>query len=291
MAVQEDLNVPYHQQNTDYYCGGACAQMVLASPGVGAGLLNQHALYTDNHNHGAIESGWSTPPDGLTWTMNDRRPAGFSNIFVLFALNNVDSISRKIVWTIHHYRVAPIALVFGWDHWIVVRGYDASRAPTSSGDTGYSITAFDINNPWPPCPSFYAPKGPGFPPPQPPPPHTVGDQCGTGGIGNSRGVANEHISYTTWKNTYMTGVPDFYWKGKFLAVCDPEPPAKQVGDQEPTRKYADGERILHPDEAREFAVAGLREYRLSEREDWRLVLRKTEPGEPALVQRLDLNDA
>ena len=29
--AHQDLPVPYHQQDTDYYCGAACAQMVLRS--------------------------------------------------------------------------------------------------------------------------------------------------------------------------------------------------------------------------------------------------------------------
>ena len=45
MAVHEDLAVQYHQQDTDYYCGGASAQMVLAQ--IGAGLLDQDDLYAD----------------------------------------------------------------------------------------------------------------------------------------------------------------------------------------------------------------------------------------------------
>jgi hypothetical protein len=111
MPVHEDLTVQYHQQDTDYYCGAACAQMVLET--IGAGLLDQVGLYADNHSHSTIEPSWYTGPDGLTWTMNDRRPPAFGNPFVLFTLANEDSISRKIAWTIHHYQVAPVALVYG----------------------------------------------------------------------------------------------------------------------------------------------------------------------------------
>ncbi|GAG26524.1 unnamed protein product, partial [marine sediment metagenome] len=160
MTTHENLTVPYHQQDTNYYCGAACAQMVLASANVGAGILDQDDLYADNHSHSTIESGWASGPDGLTWTMNDRRPPAFTNPFVLFALSNEDSTSRKIIWTIHHYQVAPISLVFGSAHWIVVRGYQASAAPANSGDTSYTISSFDVNNPWPPCPSWDAPPPP-----------------------------------------------------------------------------------------------------------------------------------
>jgi predicted double-glycine peptidase len=47
MPVHEDLSVSYHQQDTDYYCGAACAQMVLDQ--IGAGLLDQNNLYNENH--------------------------------------------------------------------------------------------------------------------------------------------------------------------------------------------------------------------------------------------------
>ena len=42
MPITENLSVPYHQQDTDYYCGAACAQMVLHS--LGTGLLDQDNL-------------------------------------------------------------------------------------------------------------------------------------------------------------------------------------------------------------------------------------------------------
>ena len=45
----------------------------------------------------------------------ERPPAGVVlNYFVLFELTSEDPISRKIIWTIHHDEVAPVALVFGW---------------------------------------------------------------------------------------------------------------------------------------------------------------------------------
>src|SRR5512135_3322898 len=126
MAAHENLTVAYHQQDTDYYCGAACAQMVLDS--IGTGILDQDDLYADNHSHSTLEPGWYTAPDGLQWTLNDRRPATFGGWFALYALGSEDAISRKLVWTIHHYHVAPVPLVFGWAHWITVRGFDASAA-------------------------------------------------------------------------------------------------------------------------------------------------------------------
>src|SRR5215467_5239311 len=114
MSIQEDLAVAYHQQDTDYYCGAACAQMVLDECGVG--LLDQDTLYTHNHSHSVAESGWFTAPDGLQWTLNNLQNGRY---FALDALSSENALSRMLVWTIHHYKIAPIALVYGSQHWIV----------------------------------------------------------------------------------------------------------------------------------------------------------------------------
>jgi hypothetical protein len=276
MTVSTNLAVQPHQQDTDYYCGAACAQMVLET--IVAGILDQDDLYADNHSHSTIESGWASGPDGLQWTMNDRRPPTFSNYFALFALDTEEAISRKICWTIHHYQVAPIALVYGWAHWIAIRGYSTSAHPASSADNTYTIEAFDVNNPWPPTPSFDDPTK------APPPPHSAGDGCGAGG---DRGVANEHITYGTWQSTYMTGVPGGYWNGKFVAVCDPEPPAERGGPrvQQPRRRR--GNDLITSAAAAEAAVAGFKRFGLAERKDWAALLAKAKPAEAVTVQRLD----
>jgi len=282
MPVTENLAVQTHQQDTDYYCGAACAQMVLET--MGAGILDQHDLYADNHAHSTLDAGvnWATGPDGLQWTMMDRRPPAFTNYFALYALDSEDLISRKLCWTIHHYQVAPIALVYGWAHWIVVRGYTASAHPASSGDNSYTIDAFDINNPWPPSPSFYDPAL------APPPPHNAGDGCGSGG---DRGVANEHVTYATWQSTYMTGVPGGHWNGKFVAVCDPEPPAARGGPLREARKRRGSGELLAPKLLADLALAGLRDYGLHERKDWAQALRQATPQPGVLVQRLDRLDS
>jgi len=289
MSVTENLAVAYHQQDTDYYCGAGCAQMVLDS--LGAGLLDQNQLYNDNHSHSTTESGWYTAPDGLQWTMHHYEPPAppgpphyGSYDFVLFALTSEDAISRKIVWTIHYYKAAPIAMVYGWQHWIVVRGYTASAAPANGGDTSYSIDSFDVNNPWPPTPSWYNSAL------APPPPHADGtDGCGTGG---TRGIVNENISYSTWQSTYMTGIPSGYWGGKFVAVADPSNPPAQRGIPsrpllEPLRYTG---RLLAGSQAVERAEAGLKAYGLTGRDSYRPILTQGKFGDAVLVQRLDMPD-
>lgn len=259
--------------------------MVLDS--LGGGLAGQDDLYIEARNHSSEPGEWYTPPDGLTWTMNDRRPVGFNGHFSLYALDSEDALSRKLVWTIHHYQVAPIALVYGGYHWIVVRGFEISDEPKSSGDLSYHIKAFEVNNPWPPVPGFSDSALPL--PHRGPPPHGVDDHCGSG---NDRGIANEHISYRAWQSYFMTGNEwGNLWKGKYVAICDPDPPADRPGAVQPPVKRLKGNTILTPAKAVRYANAGLEIHKLQQRPGWRRALKNIVPSRPMLVQRLDRIDS
>jgi len=297
MSVTTILSVGYHQQDTGYYCGAACSQMVLSA--IGAGILDQDDLYADCHGQSTLDptSNWYTGPDGLTWTLNDRRPPGSTDSFELAALDSEDAISRQICWAIRQHGVAPVALVNGWQHWIVVLGYAASQHPTSASDPSYTIDGLDMNDPWPPTPSTLAA----------PPPHAAGDGCGTGG---GRGTANLHVSYTFWKSM-MTGVPGGYWQGKFVAVgvgdkpaaapdaseCAPEPKGRakkrKRDDKSPRNaptRAGRGSGFVSQRKAATLAIRGLKAHGLHEREGWSRALDKAAPGPGQLVQRLDRDD-
>lgn len=273
--MHEHLDVAYHQQDTDIYCGAACAQMVLHA--IGQPLLPQDDLYNDNHNHSVEAIAWATPPDGLCWTLNNRQS---QKHFTLDSTNTEDPISRTICWAIHHYQCAPIALVFGGNHWAVVRGYTASAAPAASYDTSYTISSFDLNNPWPPVP---APPGP--------PPHTDGDVCGSGG---TRGVADINVAYSTWQSDYLT--PNVYgtqWLGKYVAVCDPDPPATPTPPSPPgvPRRPTDGQPLLEAARVQEQLLGKLSGAGLLSRPVWSKVFDGARAAEPMLVQRLDRLDS
>jgi hypothetical protein len=296
MPYQKNLQVAYHQQDTDYYCGAACAQMVLDS--IGAGLLGQDGLYTDNHNNTNWDQNlfdafgnkieWATPPDGLEWTLNDREPGGY--YFVEYPLSSEDAISRKIAWTIEHYNVAPCALVLGAAHWIVIRGMDLSNAPISSGDTNYTINSFRVNDPWPPVPSWNMVTRTRDMTLVPPPPHSGTDNCGTGG---NRGQADVVITYTQWKNTYMTGAnyhANGHWQGLFVAVCDPDPPATRRGPSIRRVRPFDGKRLISRDQVSRLAMEIVKERQLPQDEPWRKSLKGVRPAGPVMVQRLDRLD-
>ena len=276
MVWTRNLATVYHQQNTDYYCGGATAQMILEQ--IGAGLLNQNTLYNSNHNNNT-ESGWSTDPDGLAKTLRNNRPSNFTNTFVVYKKSTEVEGTQKIVYTIWKYSVATGTLVFGDDHWICVRGISTSIEPKPG--TTYSINGLWINNPWPPVPSFYNNQ------PAQPPPHTATDGCGTG---FDRGIDNEYVVYDPdWKNTYLTGCT---WNGSFgyISVCDPETPKLGKLDLRKPEFWAKGDQMITPNNAIEFALRGVEIHNLTQDKIFSKALNGSKPQDPILVQRLDLLD-
>jgi hypothetical protein len=90
----------------------------------------------------------------------------------------------------------------------------------------------------------------------------------------------------------MTGIQSGHWAGKFVAVCDPDPPATRLPRiQGPRHVITDGSEIIARDLAIRQAQNGLREYGLHDRKNWATALDHTSPGEPLLVQRLDRIDS
>ena len=166
---------------------------------------------------------------------------------------------------------------------VFVRGYTASGAPTGFADDSYAISGFMVNNPWPPVPSWSNPAL------APPPPHGGTDGCGSGG---TRGVVDEHIAYTSWQADYMTGIPGGHWAGKFVAVCDPDPPPARPGRfREILMQPLPGDRIIEPGLASSRAEEGLKVYGVLQRNNFKNALQAGKPGPPVLVQRLDRQDS
>ena len=194
-----EYGVTYHEQKdqgSDQYCGAASAQMVLES--IGAGIIDQEVLYTGCQRCSADDrKHWDSAPDGLVCTLNQHRPASFPGSFRLWELPSEEAISRKLCWAIER-GVAPVALTSGGSHWIVVVGYEASALPRSSIDTEYEIIRFDVCDPeagFPDQPIYYRPEASPF-------------------------KQNQY-----WVSDCMTDVDSGFWRGKFLAICDPDPPA------------------------------------------------------------------
>lgn len=270
MSWMKHTGCRYHTQDTGYYCGAAAAMMILAEIGVPYSDLDQDDLYTSNHNHNA-KSGWYTDPYGLKYTLIDRRPSSFTQTFVVRNPTTEAEGTRDIVYTLHKYNVSPAVLVYACMHWIVVPGVQTDVEPVSG--TAYTVEGFWIHNP-----VHYFPS--------PPPPHSTTDDCGSGGaLGNS----NDFVTYTGWQANYFTGCDydDPAGNSQYISVCDPDVRDIELPRRREKKFLADGRRFLDPKRAIEFSRVGLDEYRLLEDKRVAEIVRKSQPGEPHPVLRLD----
>ncbi len=258
----------YHTQDTSYYCGGACAMMILAEIGVPYSSLDQDDLYNSNHNHNAQPS-WYTDPYGLCYTLNDRRPASFlPNFFVVHKRLTEAEGTRDVAFTLYHYKVSPAILVYNCAHWNVVRGIQTDVDPTSGP---YTVEGFWLNNPvWDSSISS----------------HDGSDTCGSGG---AHGIANEFVTYAEWQTNRFDGCAydDPGGATQWISVCDPEPPIFGLPRRRTVQLRADGKQLLAAKQIGKFAMDGLSEYGLSESKLGGWALRTGTLGEPLLVQRLD----
>jgi len=272
MSWNVNTGCRYHSQDTDYYCGGACAMMVLAEIGVPYTGLDQDDLYTSNHDHN-VQSGWATDPYGLRFTLRDRRPAGFANTFVVHKPTNEAEGTRDIVYTLRVYGVSPAALVYHCRHWIVVCGAQTDVDPNSGP---YTIEGLWLNNPvWYDTP--------------PPPPHNAADACGSGG---AHGLGNQFVTYATWQDDYFTGCnyDDPGGNSQYISVCDPDVRKIELPGRRPKEYLADGRKLISTDHAIKFAEDGLKDYGLHKSKISAEVIEAGKPGKPQLVLRLDRPD-
>ncbi len=182
-------NVPYHRQEDPRYCGAACLQMTLETV-AGAKSDTQKSLYTAAHEHGAYDKNynWEVAPDGLQWRL--QKGLEHPDTAAIAALKDESSLTRRLVWSLYRHSFPPIALVYGWDHWVLVVRYDISAEPRTPADDAYKIAAVEIHDPWRTAEE-------GDPPPPPPP---------------------RHVTLKEWHRTYLKPVKKGYWKDKSVAV-------------------------------------------------------------------------
>ena len=183
-------NVPYHRQEGEDYCGPACLQMVIEALGLKS--VGQPTLFDDAHEHGTHDpqSWWASPPDGVEWALDKRVGNHLSSPVGSVSMKTEMPVIRRLVWSLADHSVPPIALVYGWDHWVVVVGYNITGTPAGPSDGSYEVKALDIHDPWRTVEE-------GDPPPPPPP---------------------RHVTLKEWRRTYLKPVPKGHWKKKVVAV-------------------------------------------------------------------------
>lgn len=265
MAWMKNTGCKYHTQDTGYYCGAASAMMVLAEIGVAHSNLDQDDLYTSNHSHNT-QSGWYSDAEGIKYTMVNRKPASFTNTFVVYRKATEAEGSQKLVYTLQQYGVSPIVLVYGCGHWLVVCGVQTDVNPSTGP---YTIQGFWLNNP------VHEDNEP----------HAAGDVCGSG---SGHGVENQWVSYSSWQTTYFTGcVYDSSDNStQYISVCDPAEPKIQPPRRVEPVRYFDGRQIADPRKIQPVLAKELQRLELVTTKQTARVARGRF-GTPLLVQRLD----
>ncbi|WP_048110941.1 C39 family peptidase [Methanoregula formicica] len=137
LATDTNLAVPYYQQETDYYCGSAVAQMWIDFHN---SFVSQNTLYTYIQNHN-IESGWSTDPQGLedvvgnyvTNLITDDHKWSSADAAIMGQA--VDIVNRGI---------PSASLIHEGYHWNAVKGVSY----TLYGGQIYQINGVWVQDPW-----------------------------------------------------------------------------------------------------------------------------------------------
>jgi Peptidase_C39 like family len=200
-AHEVKLNNSYVAQENNRYCGPATIQMILnnrPAPNTDP-LPSQDAIKTRIK---ASNSAWnvynpgdtynSADPDGIRGALNhfDNPPRNY----ISYVQNTRDAANRKLAYNINTFNVPAAALLNGGLHWVNVRGFDSSAAPTAAG--AYDINGFYIRDPW----SGFSNDG--------------------NGLGKNRYLANNADG---WHKYFVPSAAQWEgpWDNKYCVVADP----------------------------------------------------------------------
>ena len=166
--------LPFHSQETLYYCGPATLQMILSALGVAAPSAPppptwQDLLYEDvKNNTGATRpSGapstptapyfadqkcewcedagwkcWSTTPGVLVYLLNKLQTAGVYSI----TMHTMDIPATGVLLDAIDAKLPGVALVFGWKHWLALDGY-LQDEPGSTLVAGRNLNGVYLRDP------------------------------------------------------------------------------------------------------------------------------------------------
>ena len=196
------VRIRFQHQNKSYYCGPACAVMVLDAihmepPDQKTLFYEINATRTKDRRRG--HENWASSPDGLRNALNNR--SGPDHHFTLYASFEKSDIARRFVNSISIFKAPCITLVESGGHWIVIYQYAKSGSePTRPDDFSLrDMLGFYKRDPYQEVPTE------GF------------------------------IDYGTWLTDQFTEDLGL-WRNKFIAICDPEPDNNKKGKDMPSKK-------------------------------------------------------
>ena len=281
--------VTWVHQETLYYCGPAVAQMMLAAIGVvkppspptwqdrlwtiiqsvtdetrpsnaGPGTPSAPEFQEQLCEKCASTSGytcWATTPGALERTLNGQQGSAHYSV----STTGSDSAATIATLDVLDRGLPGLALVWGWQHWVVVDGYRHS-GPDAWALPGRNLNGMFLRNP----------QVPGM----------------------------LYVDWQVWKDDYLNFVPCGQYgntivvlDGHRVAVPPPSPPAAPTNvrilgrEIFPFRKAASA--MIPPASASDAAKRAAAEL-LQSSARWRAALDGKDPDTPLLVQRLDRYD-
>ncbi len=276
-------SVPYHQQDTDVYCGPASAQMILA--GLSGTVQPQPQLAAAGLSSPSVNGG--TPPSALCRVLSQAQPGMH---FTENCDSTADAGCQRIVMALMAQSPSGVAvLVKGSSHWVVVTG---AQLPDDPQGPPYAIDGFYVNDPEPiTAAMFYAAdqRADIVPPPME---HKQGDHCGCGDVYG----APIYVPLDEWKKSYWYKPSRIEKKAGFITISAGQLVLADVVFAERT--------VVEPDrritEAKFAAWRGICDHRLAKQgplagclADYELgdVTFHTELGQPAAALVSDSADA
>ncbi len=300
-----DIDIKCHQQDTDYYCSAASAQMMLRH--FGNGIISQDELYSygyknnrpakwgsfkDPHNGlNGISGNGGVDPTGVEIMLNHNDHSNSNTRgglkhgrFKILENTDKNRMTRDIVTILVDKKIPMAVLVKQASHWVVARGAHIDGDPVA-GDN-FTLFGMTINNPSPPL-VYNLPQGA-----KRPPPHTDNDICGT--IGDTIGSSDEFVSYAEWEDDWLTPV-GFTQNStpSMVAVFKVPYKEKKLGRIELVKHKFIPEKniIIDAKVLKSITVDEARAHGLFENKRYASALKNALPANPILVQRLDKKDS
>jgi hypothetical protein len=267
------LSVPWANQETPHFCGPAVAQMLISAAGTSRPAVPptwQERLWVDiQAQTGALRPAnarpaassfaaqkcekcrddpqwhcWSATPEALKRVLNLHQVTA---VFTVHAAAREGAATGQLLTSIDAGHAAT-ALVFGWQHWLVVHGYTHGMS-RSCGAGGRQLSGLYLRDPKVNQPVHY-------------------------------------VTCTKWYDDYLRSVPCGEYSGNYVVITGTAPMPDWPSDP-PVPPFGPRNDLIDPGTAIREAENAARELMELQPVRWTAGLVAKPAGRPLLVRRLD----
>ena len=262
------LNVPLYGQDCFYYCGPACAQMMMMGYPSPANRIwyDQGVIYPKIQQH-KRDSAFTTDPDGLCSAVMELNPPPPPGQYSIFSGTDQGIVMHNILFWMATREYPTAALVQEGAHWVVITGFETDSDPRSGNAT---LNIIDINDPCLCC-TYHEdpciPRTPGTPP-------VVIWNCDPG-----KGVTRQLTGDSWFSNDWSA--PNQYgstWFNNYVAIVEPP----KISGKVTTKEEIFVGKAIPPGKAKELALQHVKKRKLGEEKRFGF-LKETSPREAFLV--------